>query len=63
MTFAVFAALAYNSHMKNFASTTLANLDAYFSGAPLENEICYRCTGTERPEGASCPRRTGGRCH
>ena len=49
--------------LANIASTTLANLDAYFSGAPLENEICYRCTGTERPEGASCPRRTGGRCH
>ena len=48
--------------LANIASTTLANLDAYFSGAPLENEICYRCTGTERPAGAACPRRTGGRC-
>ncbi len=48
--------------LANIASTTLANLDAYFSGAPLENEICYRCTGTERPAGATCPRRTGGRC-
>ena len=49
--------------LANIASTTLGNLDAYFSGAPLENEICYRCTGTERPEGASCPRRRNGRCH
>ncbi len=48
--------------LANIASTTLANLDAYFSGAPLENEICYRCTGAERPAGAACPRRTGGRC-
>ena len=48
--------------LANIASTTLGNLDAYFSGAPLENEICYRCTGTERPEGASCPRRRNGRC-
>ena len=48
--------------LANIASTTLANLDSYFSGAPLENEICYRCTGTERPEGISCPRRRNGRC-
>ena len=48
--------------LANIASTTLGNLDAFFSGAPLENEICYRCTGTERPEGASCPRRRNGRC-
>ena len=44
-------------------AATLSNLDAYFSGAPLENEICYRCMGPERPFGANCPRRVGGRCH
>lgn len=49
--------------LANIATTTLDNLDAFFSGAPLENEICYRCTGTERPAGAACPRRVGGRCH
>ena len=41
-----------------------ANLDAYFSGAPLENEICYRCLGTGGANKSDCPpRRTGGRCH
>ena len=29
--------------MANIATTTLKNLDDYFAGAPLENEICYRC--------------------
>ena len=48
--------------LANIASTTLSNLDAYFAGAPLENEICYRCMGPERPAGGSCPRRTNGRC-
>ena len=49
--------------LANIATTTFANLDAYFSGAPLENEICYRCTGSLRPENSACPRRTSGRCH
>ena len=49
--------------LANIANTTLANLDAYFSGAPLDNEICYRCLGMERSYNAACPRRTGGRCH
>ena len=49
--------------LANIAETTLKNLDDYFAGAPLENEICYRCMGPERPFGANCPRRTGGRCH
>ena len=48
--------------LANIATTTFANLDAYFAGAPLENEICYRCTGSARPENAACPRRTSGRC-
>ena len=48
--------------LANIAETTFSNLDAYFAGAPLENEICYRCTGVERPAGAACPRRTAGRC-
>ena len=30
----------------NIAMTTLKNLDDYFAGAPLENEICYRCLGS-----------------
>ena len=48
--------------LANIATTTLANLDAYFAGAPLENEICYRCMGTGKPQ-ADCPKRAGGRCH
>ena len=49
--------------LSNIAHTTLANLDAYFAGAPLDNEICYRCLGMERSYNAACPRRVGGRCH
>ncbi len=48
--------------LANIATTTLANLDAYFAGAPLENEICYRCMGTGHPQG-DCPKRLDGRCH
>ena len=48
--------------LANIAQTTLANLDAYFSGAPLENEICYRCLGTGGANKRDCPRRNGGRC-
>ena len=29
--------------LKNIAEETLKNLDAYFSGGPLDNEICYLC--------------------
>ena len=49
--------------LSNIAETTFSNLDAYFAGAPLENEICYRCAGAESPAGAACPRRASGRCH
>ena len=49
--------------LANIASTTLANLDAYFNGASLENEICYRCLGTGGAAKADCPRRANGRCH
>ena len=49
--------------LANIAATTCANLDAYFSGAPLENEICYRCLGQPAAAKASCPRRRDGRCH
>jgi len=48
--------------LENIATTTLANLDAFFASAPLENEICYRCMGTGRPQ-TDCPKRAGGRCH
>ncbi len=42
--------------LTNIAQTTLANLRAYFNGAPLDNEICYRCN---QPE---CRKEHGGRC-
>ena len=45
------------------AALPLANLDAYFAGAPLENEICYRCLGTGGSAKSNCPRRANGRCH
>lgn len=40
----------------------LADLDAYFSGAPLGNEICYRCLGNGGAAKSDCSRRTNGRC-
>ena len=49
--------------LANIATTTLKNLDAYFAGAPLENEICYRCLGTGGAAKSNCPRRANGRCH
>ena len=32
-------------------------------GAPLENEICYRCLGAGGAAKSNCPRRANGRCH
>ena len=49
--------------LANIAETTPANLDAYFEGAPLENEICYRCLGADSAKDGNCPRRANGRCH
>ncbi|MBP5285749.1 MAG: hypothetical protein ILO34_06530 [Kiritimatiellae bacterium] len=49
--------------LANIAETTFGNIDAYFSGAPLENEICYRRLGTGGAGKANCPRRANGRCH
>ena len=49
--------------LSNIATTTLANLDAYFSGEPLENEICYRCLGSGGMTKSNCSQRSNGRCH
>ena len=49
--------------LHSIAETTLRNLDDFFSGAPLPNEICYLCTGKNRADGAACPMRRNGRCH
>ena len=48
--------------LSNIATTTLANLDAYFAGEPLENEICYRCVSSGGMAKTSCPKRQNGRC-
>ena len=48
---------------RSIGKTTLKNLDDYFAGAPLENEICYRCLGTGGATKSNCPRRANGRCH
>jgi len=29
--------------LENIAQTTIENIDAYFNGEDLKNEICYRC--------------------
>jgi hypothetical protein len=39
------------------------NLDDYFAGAPLENEICYRCLGSSGANKSDGPHRVNGRCH
>ena len=59
------AACAFVTHeaLANIATTTLKNLDDYFAGAPLENEICYRCLGSGGANKSDCPRRANGRCH
>ncbi len=48
---------------RSIGKTTLKNLDDYFAGAPLENEICYRCLGSGGANKSDCPHRANGRCH
>lgn len=43
--------------LSNIARTTLDNLKAYFDGAPLPNEICYRCQ-----KGDTCDKKHQKRC-
>jgi D-lactate dehydrogenase len=42
--------------LESIAKTTMENIRAFFADAPLENEICYKCT-----EGA-CPKGSNKRC-
>ncbi len=42
--------------LSNIAETTLSNLDAFFRGETMENEICYHCSKT------TCPRKKTGKC-
>ncbi len=41
--------------LTNIAMTTFENLKAFFGGAPLANEVCYRCD-------KECVKETKGRC-
>jgi len=42
--------------LRTIAQTTLQNIDDFFAGRPLINEICYNCDGPE------CVRLKNGRC-
>ncbi len=42
--------------LSNIAETTLSNLDVFFRGESMANEICYRCSKD------SCPRQQKGKC-
>jgi len=48
--------------LHNIAVTTLQNLDDFFSGAPLPNEVCYLCMGGKQASNCHCPNRRNGRC-
>lgn len=46
--------------LHNIAEKTIKNLDAFFSGAPLENEICYLCDRDKA--GQDCRKTRQARC-
>ncbi len=45
--------------LSNIAETTLGNLDDFFAGKPLKNEVCYYCHG---PKKEGCKRGDQARC-
>lgn len=45
--------------LEAIANVTLSNLDAFFEGKPLENEVCYHCH-FNKPE--NCVKNENGRC-
>lgn len=47
--------------LKNIAEITINNLNAFFSGAPLDNEVCYHCESGEVTT-TDCHKRENGRC-
>ena len=55
---------AFSTHeaLANIADTTLQNLDDYFAGKPLENEICYHCLKSGGQPKAGCVQRAKGLC-
>lgn len=46
--------------LENIAQTTLENLDEYFEGRPLSNEVCYQCDTGKVTE--HCKQNKMGRC-
>lgn len=49
-----------NEALRNIAQTTIENLQDYFNGNPLKNEICYHCeTGNVT---TNCIKNKNGRC-
>jgi len=46
-----------NEALQNIAETTLKNLEEYFAGKPLQNEICYQCDKLGK-----CEKLPNGRC-
>ncbi|MCH3917434.1 MAG: 2-hydroxyacid dehydrogenase [Spirochaetia bacterium] len=44
--------------LSNIAQTTLQNIDDFFAGKPLANEICYQC----KQKGGVCNHQKNGRC-
>jgi D-lactate dehydrogenase len=40
----------------NIAETTLSNIDQFFAGGPIDNEVCYRCSTND------CARKETGKC-
>ena len=46
--------------LRAIAETTLNNLDAFFGGLPLQNEVCYQCETGKVTE--NCGTKVNGRC-
>lgn len=46
--------------LQNIAETTIQNLDEFFAGGPLQNEVCYQCETGKVAEG--CRRERVERC-
>jgi D-lactate dehydrogenase len=49
-----------NEALSNIAETTVKNLDEYFSGAFIDNELCYHCEKSKDPQ--ACYRAKTKRC-
>ena len=47
--------------LAGIAETTISNLNDFFGGKPLENEVCYHCINGKKSTG-ECKKRVSGRC-